>query len=138
MGALTDDSDVDHFSRARVGSTLDEKWTLETLLGVGGMAAVYGARHRNGARAAVKALHPHLSRHLEVRERFRREGYAANRVQHTGAVKVLDDHDIHDGPQARTASLATELLDGEARQCRLQRVPASGDRACLQLARGVT
>ncbi len=137
MGALTDDSDVDHFSRARVGSTLDEKWTLETLLGVGGMAAVYGARHRNGARAAVKVLHPHLSRHLEVRERFRREGYAANRVEHPGAVKVLDDHVILDGPDAGTAYLVMELLDGESLQDRLERGPPIGEREFLQLADSV-
>src|SRR5260370_31966336 len=137
MGALTDDSDVDHFSRARVGSTLDEKWTLETLLGVGGMAAVYGARHRNGARAGVKVLPPQLSRHLEVRERFRREGYAANRVEHPGAVKVLDDHVILDGPDAGTAYLVMELLDGESLQDRLERGPPIGEREFLQLADSV-
>lgn len=137
MGALTDDSGVDHFSRARVGSTLDEKWTLETLLGVGGMAAVYGARHRNGARAAVKVLHPHLSRHPEVRERFRREGYAANRVEHPGAVKVLDDHVILEGPDAGTAYLVMELLDGESLQDRLERGPPVGENEFLQIADGV-
>jgi serine/threonine-protein kinase len=91
---------------------LDGKWTLERLLGSGGMAAVYGARHRNGARAAVKILHRDLSRHQEVRERFLREGYAANRVEHPGAVKVLDDDVIADGPDAGTAYLVMELLEG--------------------------
>jgi serine/threonine-protein kinase len=42
--------DPDSRSRARVGSVLDGKWTLERLPGSGGMAAVYAARHRNGAR----------------------------------------------------------------------------------------
>ena len=64
-------------AKARVGCVLDDKWTLERLLGVGGMAAVYAAKHRNGARAAVKVLHSELSRYKEVRERFVREGYAA-------------------------------------------------------------
>jgi serine/threonine-protein kinase len=134
---LTEDSDVDQFSRARVGSTLDEKWTLESLLGVGGMAAVYAARHRNGARAAVKVLHPNLSRHPEVRERFRREGYAANRVEHPGAVKVLDDHVIVDGPDAGTAYLVMELLDGESLQDRLERGPPIGEKEFLRIAEGV-
>ena len=83
--------DLDQLARERVGSVLDEKWTIEKLLGVGGMAAVYAARHRNGARAAIKILHPEFARNADVRERFRREGYAANLVEHPGVVKVLDD-----------------------------------------------
>ncbi|MBL8740575.1 MAG: serine/threonine protein kinase, partial [Myxococcales bacterium] len=45
-------------AEARVGSVLREKWRLDRLLGVGGMAAVYEATHRNGKRGAVKLLHP--------------------------------------------------------------------------------
>ena len=45
-----------------MGVVLNDKWTLERLLGVGGMGAVYAGRHRNGARAAVKLLHPELAR----------------------------------------------------------------------------
>ena len=47
---------TDPAATARIGTVLDGKWTLESLLGVGGMGAVYAARHRNGARAAVKIL----------------------------------------------------------------------------------
>ena len=36
-------------------ATLKDKWTIERLLGVGGMAAVYAARHRNASRGAIKA-----------------------------------------------------------------------------------
>src|SRR5579862_7813847 len=85
------ESGIDRQAAERVGTVLNDKWTLERLLGVGGMAAVYAGRHRNGARAAVKILHPELARHKEVRERFQREGYAANKVHHPGVVKVLDD-----------------------------------------------
>jgi serine/threonine-protein kinase len=116
---------------------LDGKWTLERLLGSGGMAAVYGARHRNGARAAVKILHRDLSRHQEVRERFLREGYAANRVEHPGAVKVLDDDVIADGPDAGTAYLVMELLEGEALQDRLERPPPVGELEFLRIAESV-
>jgi serine/threonine-protein kinase len=116
---------------------LDGKWTLERLLGSGGMAAVYGARHRNGARAAVKILHRDLSRHREVRERFLREGYAANRVEHPGAVKVLDDDVIADGPDAGTAYLVMELLEGEALQDRLERAPPMGELEFLRIAESV-
>ncbi|MBL9111160.1 MAG: serine/threonine protein kinase, partial [Myxococcales bacterium] len=38
-----------------------EKWRIDALLGTGGMAAVYGATHRNGSRVALKMLHPTMS-----------------------------------------------------------------------------
>ena len=120
-----------------MGTQLAGKWTLERLLGVGGMAAVYAARHRNGARAAIKVLHPELARVEEVRERFRREGYAANRVDHPGAVKVLDDDVVDEGPDVGTAFLVMELLEGESLQERVERAPPVGEGEFLRIAEGV-
>ncbi len=116
---------------------LDDKWTLDRLLGVGGMAAVYAATHRNGARAAVKVLHPDLSRHKDVRERFLREGYAANRVEHPGAVKVLDDDVVVAGPESGTAYIVMELLEGVSLQDRLERGPQMGEVEFLSIASSV-
>ncbi len=96
-------------ARQRVGQTLRGKWHLDVLLGVGGMAAVYAATHRNGGRVAIKILHTELSASEDVRSRFMREGYAANAVGHEGAVKVIDDDTAEDG----SLYLVTELLDGE-------------------------
>jgi len=94
---------------ARVGKTLCNKYTLEKLLGVGGMASVYRGTHRNGNRVAVKILHPHLAISKEINERFLREGYVANKVDHDGAVRVLDDDcDANGAP-----FLVMELLDGD-------------------------
>jgi len=132
---LSADNDTRAFER--VGTVLNEKWTLERLLGVGGMAAVYAARHRNGARSAIKVLHPDLARHAEVRERFQREAYAANRVDHPGAVKVLDDGVVDDGPDEGTAYLVMELLEGESLQDRLERGPPVGEREFLAIAESV-
>jgi eukaryotic-like serine/threonine-protein kinase len=103
--------------RSRVGQTLRGKWRLDGLLGVGGMAAVYAATHRNGSRVAVKILHPELSTNAEVRTRFAREGHAANAVGHDGAVKVIDDDVAEDG----SLYLVTELLDGETLEDRRMR-----------------
>jgi eukaryotic-like serine/threonine-protein kinase len=105
-------------ARARVGSVLHSKWRLDVLLGVGGMAAVYAATHRNGSRAAVKILHPELSHNADVRARFLREGYVANTVGHEGAVKVIDDDTAEDG----AAFLVMELLDGETLEDRRVRL----------------
>jgi serine/threonine-protein kinase len=95
-------------ARARIGQVLASKWTLDELLGVGGMAAVYAATHRNGARAAVKILHDVAARDQEARDRFLREGYLANQVGHEGVVAVLDDDVTADG----TPFVVMELLDG--------------------------
>jgi eukaryotic-like serine/threonine-protein kinase len=99
---------TDRDAPSRIGQVLREKWTLERLIGSGGMGAVYAARHRNGARAAVKILHPEMSQRADIRERFRREGYAANKVEHPATVKVLDDDVAEDG----SAFLVMELLEG--------------------------
>jgi serine/threonine-protein kinase len=104
-------------ARARVGRVLRDKWHLDVLLGVGGMASVYAATHRNGSRAAVKLLHAELSINPDIRERFLREGYLANAVGHEGAVRVIDDDTAEDG----SLFLVTELLDGETLEARRMR-----------------
>jgi eukaryotic-like serine/threonine-protein kinase len=91
------------------GQTLFGKWTVERLIGVGGTATVLQARHRNGRRAALKVLHPHLASHGRTRERFLREGRLANLVNHPGVVAVLDDFMTDDG----TAVLVLELVQGQ-------------------------
>ena len=99
-------------ARARVGLTLKNKWRLDALLGVGGMASVYAATHRNGSRAALKILHSEFARDASLRERFLREGYVANRIDHPGRVAILDD-DITDQDEP---FLVMELLEGETVQ----------------------
>jgi serine/threonine-protein kinase len=109
-------------AEARIGRVLNEKWMLEQLLGLGGMAAVYRARHRNGARAAVKILHADLSRNAEIRRRFVHEAKAANRVEHPGAVSIIDDDVVKSGEDADAAFLVMELLEGESVSSRLEAV----------------
>jgi serine/threonine-protein kinase len=94
----------------RVGSVLAAKWSLDALLGVGGSAAVYAATHRNGMRGAIKILHPHCVADDQLRARFLREGYVANKIGHPGAVTVLDDDIAPDG----TVFLVMELLEGRS------------------------
>src|SRR5579864_4696037 len=101
----------------RVGTTLKEKYLLEEVLAVGGMAAVYRGRHRNGNRVAVKVLHPSVCQQVVLRERFSREGCVANKVDHHGVVRVLDDDATEDG----SVFLVMELLEGETLQKRWDR-----------------
>jgi eukaryotic-like serine/threonine-protein kinase len=104
-------------AEARIGSVIKDKWRLDRLLGVGGMACVYAATHRNMKRAAVKMLHREYSADSAIRERFLREGYLANSVGHRGAVTVDDDDVAEDG----TAYIVMELLDGETLEQRWRR-----------------
>jgi len=92
----------------RLGTTLKDKYRLDRVLGVGGMAVVYAATHRNRRHFAIKMLHPELSSIEELRIRFQREGYVANTVEHPGTVAVLDDDVTDDG----AAFLVMELLHG--------------------------
>src|SRR5262249_24649746 len=130
-------SSDDERAAARVGSVLNDKWTLERLVGVGGMAAVYKGVHRNGAKAAVKVLHPHLGRIPEVRDRFLREGKAANRVNHDGVVKVLDDDIIREGPDEGAAYLVMELLEGESLEDGIERAVIITELDVLEVLRQV-
>ena len=93
---------------ARLGRTLCQRYTLERVVGIGSTAAVYGGTHRNGNRVAVKVLHTELAASKEVAERFVREAYAANKVDHPGAVRILDDDKTEDG----LVFLVMDLLEG--------------------------
>ena len=96
-------------AHARVGMTLKDKWHLDHVVGVGGIATVYAATHRNKSRVAIKLLHEEIALDREVTTRFAREGYVANTVEHSGTVRVFDDDRTEDG----LPFLVMELLEGE-------------------------
>jgi len=102
------EDDLDSFCLGRVGSMLRDKWHLDRMLGIGGMAAVYSATHRNGSTAALKVLHPQYSAVPSIRERFLREAYISNKAGHDGIVKVRDDEVDENG----SPFLVMELLEG--------------------------
>jgi serine/threonine protein kinase len=95
-------------AKSRVGTTLGGKYRIDRILGVGGMAVVYQATHRNDAVFALKILHPELSLRDDVLHRFLREGKVANSVKHPGVVRVVDDDVAEDG----AAFLVMDLLHG--------------------------
>jgi serine/threonine protein kinase len=113
----TSDSEKFEPPDSRVGKTLGGKWKLDRLIGIGGMASVYAASHRNGALAAIKVLRPEYARRAEARTRFLREAYIANNAG-KGAVAVLDDDVDDDG----SPYLVMELLRGEPVDRRVERL----------------
>ncbi len=102
--------DLKTAARDRVGQVVCGKWTLDRLIDIGGMGAVYAATHRNGKKVAIKMLHANLSAEGELKSRFLREGYIANRIDHPGALSILDDDTAEDG----SAFLVMELLIGDS------------------------
>jgi eukaryotic-like serine/threonine-protein kinase len=102
-------TDLVQRAKARLGTVLKDKFRLESVLGVGGMATVYAALHRNGKKVAVKLLHPVFAADPDLVNRFLREGYVANKVEHPGCVNVLDDDTDGD-----SVFLVMELLDGQS------------------------
>ena len=105
------------FFERRVGTLLRGKWTLERLLGVGGMAAVYVGVHKIGRRDAIKILHPDIARSKDLRDRFEQEAHAVNLFKHPGAVEIRDIDTSEDG----APFLVMELLEGESLSERARR-----------------
>ncbi len=106
---MSDDyAEIDELCHKRVGSSLAGKWRLDRVLGIGGMAAVYAASHRNGSTAALKVLHPQYAVEPQLRDRFLREAYIANLASHPGIVEIRDDG----VDEAGSPFLVMELLEG--------------------------
>jgi serine/threonine protein kinase len=85
------------------------KYTVERILGQGGMGVVFEARHiRLGQRVAIKVLGSALREYPELVERFEREARAAGSLTSAHAVRVFDIDATDDG----TPFIVMELLAG--------------------------
>jgi serine/threonine-protein kinase len=126
-----------HLQDPRVGTTLSGRYVIEEVLGEGGMATVYRARHKLVDRpCAVKIMNPGLSRDPVVRERFRREAKAAQKLAHPNIIEIFDQGDTDDG----VSYLVMELLEGESLGTTLARGPMDYARALpimVQVARAL-
>jgi len=92
-----------------VDTVLDGQYQIESMLGKGGMGAVYRARHiLLGDRVAIKILPPEVRTNAEWLRRFRREGQAARRFRHPNAVTVYDLRTASDG----TIYMVMEHVEG--------------------------
>jgi serine/threonine-protein kinase len=89
-----------------------------SLLGEGGMGAVYLAEHPGiGRRVAVKVLHKQFSGDEQLLGRLLNEARAANAIRHPNIIEILDSGMRDDG----TPYLVMELLEGESLGGRLRR-----------------
>ena len=101
----------------RLQAALGAQFTLERVLGRGGMATVYLAQDSKLGRAvALKVLHPELSATLGP-ERFRREIALAAKLQHPHILAVYDSGETPDGQLWYTMP----FVEGESLRDRLWR-----------------
>jgi serine/threonine protein kinase len=92
-----------------VNTVLDGQYQIESMLGKGGMGAVYRARHiLLGDKVAIKILPPEVRTNAEWLRRFRREGQAARRFRHPNSVTV---HDLRTAPDG-TVYMVMEFVEG--------------------------
>ena len=121
----------------RIGTTLAGRYILEEVIGQGGMATVYRARHALVDRtSAIKVVSPLLARDVTVRERFRREAKSVQKIAHPNVVDVQDQGVTEDG----TSYIVMEFLDGSALASIIGTEPLPLPRAVglmIQLACGI-
>src|SRR5687767_12037760 len=93
-----------------IGRIIDGKFEVESLIGKGGMGAVYRARQRNLKRAvAIKVLNRELLDDPSYAARFKREANAASQLDHPNLMRVIDF-----GEDANLLYIAMELIDGKS------------------------
>jgi serine/threonine-protein kinase len=115
---------------ARTGQTHD-KYVLGPLLGVGGIAAVYAAKHPVlGREISIKILHTRFAKDAELSARFVREARETAGIGHPAFVRVYDAGTTSDG----CAFIEMDLVEGqELYALRKQEGPLAPDRV-VQLA----
>jgi serine/threonine protein kinase len=82
-----------------------------SLLGEGGMGAVYLAEHPfMGRKAAIKVLRRELAEDSGLVQRFMNEARAANAIHHPNIIDIIDVGQLPSG----VPYLMMEFLDGES------------------------
>jgi eukaryotic-like serine/threonine-protein kinase len=108
-------------------------YEIVSLIGEGGMGAVYLARHPLiDRRAAIKVLHPQLASDRGQVSRFFNEARAANAIRHPNIIDVIDVGLL---PGSERPYLMMELLEGETLASRLVRLGSLTAEAAIEIAR---
>ena len=100
-------------------------YTIERILGAGGMGTVYLARHPTLPRSdALKVLSAELSADDQFRARFRREADLAASLDHPNIVRVYTRGETEDG----RLWIAMQFVDGTDAGAVLEHGPVSAER----------
>jgi len=121
----------------RVGDIVAGKYRIESVIGEGGMGAVFAAIHTvTEKRVALKWMRPDLVGQHGAVQRFMREAQAAGRLNHPNVVDIYDIGE-HDG----SPFLVMEHLQGEPLGAALERAllsPQQVVRYLIPAMRGVS
>ena len=91
-----------------IGRLLDNRYEIQEVIGIGGMAVVYKARcHRLNRLVAIKILKDEYSKDEEFRRRFHAEGQAVAMLSHPNIVSVYDVSTTDEADY-----IVMELIDG--------------------------
>ncbi|MES1178002.1 MAG: serine/threonine-protein kinase [Myxococcales bacterium] len=94
-----------------LGTVVDGRYEIRSVLGEGGMGVVYEARHcALGKRFALKALRKDLSKDADIAARFMQEARTAAAVSHPGLVEITDFGQLPAGQPF----FVMELLEGQS------------------------
>ena len=131
-------SDRDSASDALLGTVVDQRYEVLSVIGEGGMGSVYCVRHRAlGKRFALKVLRQDLALDGEIAARFIQEARTAAAVSHPGLVEITDFGRLESGQ----VYFVMELLEGQSLAALLRRggpLPAArGLDIVRQLARAL-
>jgi eukaryotic-like serine/threonine-protein kinase len=109
-----------------VGRVLSERYRIESLLGEGGMGAVYLAEHvLMRKRLAVKVLHAEMTRMPEMVARFEREAMAAAHIEHPNVAAATDFGKLENG----AFFLVLEYVEGTSLRDLIEKGPVEPRRA---------
>ena len=110
--------DWDPGSDALIGSVVDSRYEVLSVLGEGGMGIVYEIRHRAlGKRFALKALRKDLASDSAIAARFMQEARTAASVSHPGLVEITDFGQLSSGQPF----FVMELLEGQSLSTMIRR-----------------
>jgi serine/threonine protein kinase len=121
-------------AQALVGSVLEGAYRVESLVGEGGMGAVYSGVHlRLGKRVAIKVMARELAANPEALARFRREAEVTSGLGHPHIVQVFDFGATPTGEPY----LVMEFLEGEDLEHRIRRSGRVPPPATMHIVRQV-
>jgi serine/threonine protein kinase/Flp pilus assembly protein TadD len=96
---------------ALIGTVIDRKYELLSIVGVGGTGVVYHAYHQMLEReVAIKILHPEFAEDASTRARFQREFLACASLDHECIVKVHSAGETAEGQ----LFFVMDLLEGQS------------------------
>lgn len=127
---MSDDSErtiIAPRTSARIGTTLNGIYQIESLIAVGGMGEVYkGRAMQTGDAVAIKMIRPDMARDEAVIALFRREAAALHNLYNEAIVRY---YVFAIDPVSETPYLAMEFVDGQPLSDRIKERPLSVEEA---------